>query len=1656
MQVTNWRLLAFTVLVLVVATPLIYLWHQYCISSMGLFFSARAEMATRLAQQKEEIDSLLATKPVAGNSNPVINQPWEDFDAGLAKFDANLSERETRPSAMELWNMASKYLEMHKRIDELNPEVRGKLALAYSNSTRGSANPRRAAQLFAQAAALLPGQRDELLVQASDFYVKGFDFRNAKEKIEEISSVDSLSPEKLALLAKVKANASWGQVFLSQSIQSNPELGSQIAKAIELNPQDLELPVYLALLYRQPEMRANLSPDQVSQMEEGDSSSYASKAEQIVNTMVDRNPESANALLQRFKYRASVNPFTSLADLEKAETLEPSNPDVQFELGKARFETYLRKPNNNLDRITANSDSWPTALVEAKANFLACKETTPGRIASYLYLGEVERLFRNLDGAVAFWLEGLNKTESVRADLNTKVKIRQNMIVTLIDRYDQNDADSEKWLDLAEEQLALLDLFISESESLSRAAETLFELNQSRKFLRAALFTRRGEYGSAIDLLAPAIRGESDAPTTRTFVMLRLLGTIYSQLGLDSQAAATFESAAEMAGNDSIRREFSQLASESRGRSGQPNVEVVSTSPPPADSESTDDWYQYARSLLKTERAKPPSQRDLTPFNQAMQRLTDLSASSDRDDQWRVSLLGIAGTSMDLDPSSREFAEMLEQLKALEADSAGNAELSIKLAEIYAKVGTRDTRLDLTDTIDRMLKQYESLAGQSADSYVLVANVLIADQRPAEARAKIQAGIEKHQDQQEGRKRLKLAMTSLLLTDGDVASAFESLRQLADEYPGAPDLTMRLAALCIQFPILNSDEAATWEPRLRQIEGQDGVYTKCLQVIRILRNVNNNSGPDDLADNRSELNRAKELCRSIVAQRPNWSAGHTMTGQVLLAQSVNLKETNRTNRNLDEDNFNQLRSSALRALTRAVELGESRRWVLVPLAQMQTPDERNQTLELLRPETIVRDPDLLRMQVSMSIAGNDTTTALNTVKFATKTNPDNPLNWLTLAAIQLNLGNSDDALASCEKARAVSEKTSGAERERSILNLFNFYATASQFGPQPTDKTWETKATELQSSVLDLFEGLEQSHQNAKMLAMMGDRRAGTEFVKIVDAEPMNKQYLIDAIEYFTSAKAAGLPAISEGLRLCQLLKQVPDLDDRERLKYIWVEANLYAKRGTEQDWQALKLLFSENNIDQSAPNAAEYNLLLAVLLVTKDAVTNSERQQNLEEAFGLVADGRNNAELVLGGQIKQLLAPLQEEESSQIEFVSAARDRFVEAAATNELAASQLVTIIKFFIEQKEWDSAEQHLAKLKTTLGEPLVDNLPAIALQAEIMKKKGAEPAEIIKMVNAFAEDLLFQISNAPKLKQALQCQRIAEILSKIDEPVEALKWNEKSVEIEPRYRLALAMENNKLGNKDKAVELCLAGYSETSELTYLIALTQVLITGEVEEIHFQNGNAAFGLALKREDLALKDRVNLLLSIANVRIAGENKTQEAIELYEQANRLVPGNLLILNNLATACSESSGKLNVAMDYINEAIIRHGNRPVLLDTKAVILMKQEKLTKALTLLKDITNHESDPRYWWHRAEVEYRIHQNTSDPSFLEAARQHFKFAESLNLSSEIFTPDEKNRLDSLEKNLSAQPPSATDADAPNPPQNSSPNTRRDLSNPTGMQVTL
>ncbi|MCH2179620.1 MAG: hypothetical protein MK106_12535 [Mariniblastus sp.] len=1620
-QVTNWRLLLTTTISVAVIAPLLYLWHGYCVSKMGRYFLDRALIATELATQKEEIEKiLLGIGPL--NAGEELNvdhaQKLKEFDEQLQLFDSKLASKNNRPSSTELWGKATIFLDLLKNIEEVDGEVRRRLAVAYSKSTLGIRNPRRCAQLYAQAALLSPERRDELLIQAADFYNQAFDFDNAEQALEQVTRTDNLSDDSVAVMARVKANSLWGNMLAAGPTRSNDELGPFLSQAIVKNPEDIDLPVFLALLYATPNRRGNLGPNQVARVEE-QGGNYQAMANQIVDAMVNRNPSSAMALLQRYKFRTNTDAYNSIKDLLEAEKLEPTNVNVQFELGKARYDQYQQalvgQPTNVTERITEQ----PRELINAKANFKYCAQYSPRRMATFLYLGEIERQLGNVDDAIEVWLAALDRLNSFTPDLTTLVRIRQNTILALIEQHDANDHSTANRLTQAKEQLARLGEFITQSANASLDPELLFELSQTRQYLEAILLTETKQYGSAIDLLVPAIRNESSNPNSRTVLMARLLGTIYSELGLNEQAAKIYNDAAEMTDEPALRKEFSQRASQKRAKSGNRALTIQDVPPPNPDSSSVEEWYQYAQFILQNESRKPKNQRDLTAFTNAMSRVSSLRSSETVKDTWRFDVAKLIGETLVLESSKAELSELVKRVRALEPEANNNVGLTRGLADLYRRLNAQDPNLGLSEDTTRMIDQYIALSDRSAESFIVAANILIGQKKSDEAKSKIQEGLDtaKPNDQ----KNLRLAMVSLLLTEGNVTEAYESLLKLADDFPDSPDLTTRLASFCVQFPMLNTDEPAAWETRLKRIEGAEGVYSKCLNVIRTLRSVETSGESADLKLNQEQLNAAKTLCRSIVSQRPDWSIGHTLTGQVLLAQSNNIRQINLRDRVIDDSNFVQLRKAAVNAFSRGVELGESRRWVLVPLAQMQTPQERKATLALLNPGTIVQDPDLLRMQVSMSIAGNDTENALRTVEFATKANPKNGLNWLTLAAIQLNLGRSDDAFASCQTARELTDNQPLEERQRTMKNLLNFYSTASQFGPQPANTTWEKQAVTLQPLVVTLFEGTEKTFQEARTLSQIGNPRAAIAFSKVVDEAPKNPTYLRAALAYFTSGKTSAETSYAEGIRVCQLLRELPNLDDRQRLTFVWTQANLYAKRGTNDDWASLKALFSENNIDPSARNASEYNILLAVLLLTKEAVTNSERQQNLNEAFQLVEKGSNTAELVLGGQVQELLAPFQKDKTTQLELIADARSRFIKAGEATDLATAQVSTIIKFFINQQDLDNADLYLTRLKSMVGTPLVESIPAVGLQSEIMNQRGVDPAEITRIIDEFGTDMASEIRNTSKMNQAKQYQRIASIFDSVNLPNQSLKWNEKAVAIEPRFRLALAMENNKLGNKDKAVDLCLEAFSDTGDTSYLIALTQILITGKASPYHFQKANPIFSKALVNKTFNRGQRINLLLSIANVRIAGEGRTRDAIELYEQAAKLAPGNLLILNNLATAYSEPEGELNIAMEYINQALLRHGNRPELIDTKAVILMKLGKLQSALELLTDITNLESDPRYWWHRAEVEFKIYQKSANADLLKAARKHFQTAQNLQLANQIFTPNEELRLDDLEKELSA-----------------------------------
>src|SRR5207244_11433620 len=123
-------------------------------------------------------------------------------------------------------------------------------------------------------------------------------------------------------------------------------------------------------------------------------------------------------------------------------------------------------------------------------------------------------------------------------------------------------------------------------------------------------------------------------------------------------------------------------------------------------------------------------------------------------------------------------------------------------------------------------------------------------------------------------------------------------------------------------------------------------------------------------------------------------------------------------------------------------------------------------------------------------------------------------------------------------------------------------------------------------------------------------------------------------------------------------------------------------------------------------------------------------------------------------------------------------------------------------------------------------------------------------------------------------------------------------------------------------------------------------------------------------------------------------------------QVLRSQPGHVAALNNLAVLLSERADTRDESLNYIEQAIQLAGPHDNLLDTKASILLQQNRTAEAAGLLERIAaSANADPRHLLHLAIARQR-------QGAAEGARQVFKRAREADLHSKFLSPADRQWL--------------------------------------------
>jgi tetratricopeptide (TPR) repeat protein len=111
------------------------------------------------------------------------------------------------------------------------------------------------------------------------------------------------------------------------------------------------------------------------------------------------------------------------------------------------------------------------------------------------------------------------------------------------------------------------------------------------------------------------------------------------------------------------------------------------------------------------------------------------------------------------------------------------------------------------------------------------------------------------------------------------------------------------------------------------------------------------------------------------------------------------------------------------------------------------------------------------------------------------------------------------------------------------------------------------------------------------------------------------------------------------------------------------------------------------------------------------------------------------------------------------------------------------------------------------------------------------------------------------------------------------------------------------------------------------------------------------------------------------------------EVETLCREVLRQQDTNLVALNNLAWLLGQQADKAAEALKLINRAIEKHGPRPELLDTRAVVHLTMGNAAAAIRDLERVVNEAPSPGYLYHLSRAYKRAQNSASALAMLRRA---------------------------------------------------------------------
>lgn len=1170
----------------------------------------------------------------------------------------------------------------------------------------------------------------------------------------------------------------------------------------------------------------------------------------------------------------------------------------------------------------------------------------------YLGMGEIALLKGDFERAVRIWEDGARVSSAPTALLWFRL--------------------SQAWaqkrdLDELKDVLSSMDESIRvESPLLSKLGQ--MELTRIASQQWATYYALKGDFTRAARYLEDVAAKDKEMDPENRSEVIASLGFCYLRSGQYDRAVEAYQDASGLApSNDAHKRGYvDSLAAANRLREAIDQMELI-------DEKTGKDFVRTCELILDYQRRNQPEAKYWAQFDAALKQAASLSA---------------------LDPFLIERPWMID---FLQIDSA--VDRSGLQSRDSTLIATRDRLLELSDQYPESY-EFQRLIIQKLER-------LGFGEKSREIFAKLQAARPMDSE-------ILLSRIDFLLKDGMKDEAKRLLDERLSEDPNNPALqsaSMRFAigtrtkgqkleiqdsfannisALSeagrnlIESPIfadVSSDEStlaeavSNWsseieafERKLRELEGPDGTEWRYLRGRRLLGELE--------SQRKTDFSEVEILANFLKQKRPSWNCTYVLSG---LLESGKGSFVN-----------------AIKDFSRAIRLGEQNIRIYEQLANLMLSQNQTAELSTLLDRLGDRVNSSQRLSsIAIGLSGKDQTAMLNLAKSGTESRPRDPMAWVWLgqATEMASRGQPNESrqleLNKAEEAIARARELSGDMSLPVFSAAFGLYFFTKQ-------------ADKIEALLEDLI---------ASKIEPTGKFLALAEFYQVLDRMDLAQNALTEARK--TSKDVNSVDDRIARLMLAQgkqeqaigmyktLYNNLPQ-DGSVRRFYV----TLLASRGTEEDWLTIDQIYqndkaAENPDDRRlraellAKKGSQKDLALAQYLL--ESLVEDPKSRSDQDRFRLASIYMRNASM----------AQIQDSESPQVQqLINSAGKQLATLCRSSQPPVEYLYSYGDFLIRQERIVEAVEIADRLEGQ--EP--EHFASVLLRARLQKISGNLQRAILLLTNWKQNQLQKKDVNLDNLTKATILSQVGDALNELGASKEAEEMLRQAFELDGTkgivYVRSLSRSDDS-ESRESAIRYLLAKLKaeKTPEIARLLA--GLLSVGEVSTQLAEQADEA----LSETGAANETNADLLLSIADMWLA-QKKSNKSIEAYRKIIKLRPNDVIALNNLAILLGEQPDGTQEALSLIDQAMRISGKQPLLLDSKAAILMLANRAEEAIPILEIAASASNDPRVIFH-------LYQALVKTGRVEESLRIKSKISTIELRKSVLTPDDQAALEIFEKEL-------------------------------------